>query len=44
MDNINDTFKQMLGEKKNEPLDYYLFEVEFEKCVVNYVVMFIGAE
>ena len=39
---INSDFVNMLGEKKSNPLDYYLFEISFEKAIVNVVVAFIS--
>ena len=42
LNSINNIFIEALQDKKSNPLDYYLFEIEFEKAVMNFVVCYIS--
>lgn len=42
LNSINNIFIEALQDKKSNPLDHYLFEIEFEKAVMNFVVCYIS--
>ena len=42
LNSINNIFFFFLQDKKSNPLDYYLFEIEFERAVMNFVVCYIS--
>lgn len=42
LNSINNIFIEALQDKKSNPLDYYLFAIEFERAVMNFVVCYIS--
>lgn len=42
LNSINNIFIEALQDKKSNPLDYYLFVIEFERAVMNFVVCYIS--